>query len=68
MTIMSVSKVCPVCGGVSVIDIPEDAYNKWQTGELIQDAWPEGTPSEREVLISGLCKICQIETFGEEDD
>ena len=65
---MIVDKVCPVCGTVSIINIPDDAYDKWQAGELIQNAWPEGTPAEREVLISGLCKTCQIETFGEEDD
>lgn len=65
---MIVDKVCPVCGFVSVIDIPEESYDAWQAGELIQNAWPEGTPAEREVLISGLCETCQIETFGKEDD
>lgn len=48
--------------------MPEDAYNKWQAGELIQNAWPGSTPAEREKMISGLCDDCQIETFGGGDE
>ena len=32
---------------------------------LIQEAWPEGSITERETLISGLCKDCQEGVFDE---
>ena len=53
---MMVTKICPKCNKPSYVDIPKDAYEKWQFGLLIQDAWPEGSTTERETLISGLCK------------
>ena len=54
-----ITKICPKCDKPSYVDIPKDAYEKWQFGMLIQDAWPEGSATERETLISGLCKECQ---------
>jgi hypothetical protein len=57
------TKICPKCNKPSYIDIPKDAYEKWQFGMLIQDAWPEGSDTERETLISGLCKDCQEGVF-----
>ena len=44
---------------------PKDAYEKWQFGLLIQEAWPEGSATERETLISGLCKDCQEGVFND---
>ena len=52
------TKICPKCNKPSYVDIPKDIYEKWQFGMLIQDAWPEGSATERETLISGLCKDC----------
>lgn len=58
-----ITKICPKCNKPSYVDIPKDAYEKWQFGMLIQDAWPEGSAAEREALISGLCKDCQEGVF-----
>ena len=33
-------------------------FNKWEQGELIQDAMPYLTAAERELLISGVCDSC----------
>lgn len=54
-----ITKICPKCNKPSYVDIPKDAYEKWQFGLLIQEAWPEGSTTECETLISGLCKDCQ---------
>ena len=62
---MMVTKVCHTCGKSSYIDIPKDAYEKWQFGIPIQEAWPEGSATERETLISGLCKECQEGVFND---
>lgn len=58
-----ITKICPKCNKPSYVDIPKDAYEKWQFGMLIQDAWPEGSAAEHETLISSLCKDCQEGVF-----
>ena len=63
-----ITKICPKCNKPSYVDIPKDAYEKWQFGMFIQDAWPEGSATERETLISGFCPACQKEIFGEPDN
>jgi hypothetical protein len=46
------------------VDVNETAYDNWQGGELIQNAMPDLTPTEREQLISHLCPACQVKIFG----
>lgn len=58
-----VKKECPKCGRISVIGVPYDAYNKWQKGMTLQEAWPEASSTTREICITGLCKWCQEEVF-----
>ena len=58
-----ITKICPKCNKPSYVDIPKDASEKWQFGMLVQDAWPEGSATVRETLISGLCKECQEGVF-----
>lgn len=61
-----VTKICPKCNKPSYVDIPKEAYEKWQFGMCIQNAWPDGSAIDREVLISGICPECQKETFEDE--
>lgn len=61
---MEVLVRCPLCGVKSVVTMPKDNYDKWQQGTLIQNAWPEGSVSDRELLVSGICKECQEDVFG----
>ena len=63
---MMVTKICPKCNKPSYVDIPKDAYEKWQMGMCIQNAWPDGSATDRETLISGICPKCQKETFEDE--
>ena len=42
-----------------------EQFEAWRNGELIQNAMPDLTFTEREQLISGLCLKCQAEMFGE---
>ena len=60
-----ITKICPKCNKPSYVDIPKDAYEKWQFGLLIQDAWPEGSTTEHETLISGICTDCQEGVFND---
>lgn len=67
MTIM-VPTTCPFCGHTTYIQCDKDAYDRWQNGMSIQDAMPDMTPEDREMLISGICPSCWDDMFGEEDE
>ena len=62
---IDVSIICPFCGEDHAVEVNLAQYEAWQNGELIQNAMPDLTPTEREQLISGLCPKCQAEVFGE---
>lgn len=55
---------CPFCGTIHYVAVNEKNYEAWINGELIQNAMPELTPTEREQLISNLCPKCQENIFG----
>ena len=61
-----ITKICPKCDKPSYVDIPKDAFEKWQMGICIQKAWPDGSAADKEVLISGICPKCQKETSEDE--
>ena len=62
---IDVSIICPFCRKDHAVEVNLAQYEAWQNGELIQNAIPYLTPTEREQLISGLCPKCQAEMFGE---
>ncbi len=35
--------------------VDRDAFNRWQSGTKIQDAFPTLSPEERETMVSGVC-------------
>ena len=55
-TIMPV--VCEECGEVFDIAVDFEDLLNWKAGELVQNAFPYLTPSERELLISQTCGDC----------
>lgn len=67
-TAVTVSCSCPFCGKETALLVPARGYLRWQDGELIQNALPDLSASERETLISGLCESCQADIFGGDDD
>lgn len=48
----AVAKVCPFW-----VSVPVEVY----------EAWPDGSATDKEVLISGICPKCQKETFEENE-
>ena len=62
---IDVAMTCPLCGEDHAVEVKRAQYEAWQNGELIQNAMPNLTPTEREQLISGLCPKCQAKIFGE---
>ena len=61
----NIAIVCSFCREIHTVEVNLAQYKAWQNGELIQNAMPNLTPTEREQLISGLCPKCQAEMFGE---
>jgi hypothetical protein len=50
-----------------VIEAPDEAVERWQSGDYIQDALPMLSADERELLISGICGHCFDTMFCEEE-
>ena len=61
----NVVMTCTFCRKFHLVEVDLEQLEAWQNGELIQNAMPDLTLTEREQLISGLCPKCQAEMFGE---
>lgn len=62
---IDVIMICPICGEEHSVEVVLSEYERWENGELIQNAMPSLSATEREALISGLCPKCQAEIFGD---
>lgn len=53
---MYITRVSPYTGEENTLSIPvtQTEIDRWEGGELIQNAMPHLTPDQREFLISGL--------------
>jgi len=65
--VMNVACNCPICGEATDVTVSAVGYANWIDGELIQNALPTLTSSEREALITGICDTCWDLSFGEEE-
>ena len=65
---IEVVEVCPFCGEIHSVVVPAEGYFAWQSGELIQNALPMLTPTQREQIISGICPRCQNSIFKNYDE
>lgn len=59
-----ITKRCPMCGTLAYLDVDSEALDKYEAGALLQDAFPDANPFDREFLKSGYCGFCQAELFG----
>lgn len=59
---------CPFCRADHEVEVNLEEYVSWISGELIQNAMPSLTPTEREQLISHICPKCQETVFGAEEE
>ena len=64
---IEVGIVCPCCGKEHFVVVDEEEFMAWENGELIQNAMPSLSATEREQLISHICPKCQASIFGEEE-
>jgi hypothetical protein len=57
-----------MCGESRTLEVPAEGFERWQAGELIQNAMPELSADDREQLISGTCGACWDRLFPSEDE
>ena len=62
------TKTCKVCGNYELWSLDRGAVERWQAGELIQNAFPDMSINDREIMISGTHPECWNKLFGEGDD
>lgn len=58
---------CPCCGNQAVLTLDAKSYFAWAEGAYIQDAFPSMSPSEREMLLSGIHPECWSAAFPDEE-
>lgn len=61
---MKIRIACRMCGNTETVDVPEDAYEKWKSGNgRIQDLMPKVHMMYREALIQSACCDCLSKLF-----
>ena len=66
-TIVVKTKTCTVCGEYEVWSLNRQAVESWQGGEYIQNAFPDMSAEDRELLISGTHPACWNKLFPEDE-
>ena len=65
----TVCKVCPKCGKKNYIEMSDEQYQKYTEGsDLIQRIFPEMSPAQKEILITGICEDCWNKLFPIDED
>jgi hypothetical protein len=60
------TRPCMFCGGSAMLALDPDLYDRWLGGEAVQSVWPEWTPGQRELLITGTHPACWDANFSDE--
>jgi len=68
MSLTTFSVTCFKCGKVSTLEINGDAFEAWRSGKivLLQDAFPDLSAGDRELIKTGIDQQCWDEMFGGE--
>lgn len=61
---MIVGNRCPFCGALNTVEVDEAAYRSYiNEGKLIQDAFPDMSADDREIIKTGICPKCWDDMF-----
>lgn len=61
------TKPCPRCNKTEVMSLNREQAMRWMEGALIQDAFPDMSVADRELLMTGTHDACWKEIFPEEE-
>ena len=67
-TVTFTTKRCFRCGNTTDVEVVASGLDRWQAGELIQDAFPDIPIDIREMMVSGMHPECWETMFGERDE
>jgi len=62
------TRPCVVCGKSDTLSLDAGRFAAWKSGVFVQDAFPEMTNDERELLITGTHPACWTKLFPPEED
>lgn len=62
-----ITRACQLCGKPSEVTVTDEEYDRYISERFIQDALPDWSPDQREMLISGTHPECWARMFPEED-
>ena len=61
---------CPLCGCATLVVVSDEGLVKYfYEHKKVQEAFPELSASDRETILSGICKDCQdkMDSLDEEE-
>lgn len=64
MATIVTTRPCIVCHKTSEVEMTDDELNAYNSGQPIQNALPEWSADDRELLISGTHSTCWDKMFG----
>ena len=56
-------KTCTFC---TVLELDEQRIKNWRDGAYIQNVFPDLTPDQRELMMTGTCGECWDKMMGEQ--
>lgn len=59
---------CLHCGESATFAMTEEQFNRFKSGEHVQNIFPDWSPEDREMLISGTCPAGWEEMWAEDED
>ena len=59
---------CPDCKASKELVVTVEAYNLYKSGELVQDAFPELSREDMDLILSGMCEMCWKIAFNETEE
>jgi hypothetical protein len=68
---VTIYRRCPFCDQVCMVpNVNAEGLDKWQNGALIQDAFPDLTSDQCEIIKTGICPKCwdEMEEAADEED
>lgn len=62
------TKRCLYCNHFSILELDVKALQSWQSGQHVQNAFPEFAAPQRELLITGTHPDCWNAMFADDSD
>jgi hypothetical protein len=59
---------CHVCGNGSKVTVDWLKYLVWQGGGLIHKVFPDLSPGQREMMMTGIHPFCWTQLFGDDNE